>query len=376
MRLPVLGCLTAATLSCGLASNLQAQGRFDPEMIFNFVDSNRDGRVDADEIDNSRGPLRDRLRESGVDYSQGLDRDRFIELMNDAQGGDGEGGGDSEGGGGFGGGGEGFGGGFGGGGGGFGGRGGGEGFGGGGEGFGGRGGGFGGRGGGFGGREVGDDDDDQEDDEGGRGGRGRRSRERDEESRDGGGASGQRPAEKIIVREALQTEYVPGDTDKDGQVAFYEWRAWKGRGQSAQFFQLDLNRDGFLTASEIRRGKEMPAIDQSLAGQSSPATGSRATDGDAASNGRSPMGSASRPAVAASPVDNTPIDESNPSVRRYRSYFKLLDRDGNGTVDLQEWERGENTRKKFTSAGIEIVAMDADTFIRQFMKVDAAAGAQ
>ena len=56
----------------------------------------------------------------------------------------------------------------------------------------------------------------------------------------------------------LPAWFVQLDTDKDGQVALYEWKA-SGRSLE-EFDQLDRNKDGFLTVDEVLRlvnqGKE------------------------------------------------------------------------------------------------------------------------
>jgi EF hand len=47
------------------------------------------------------------------------------------------------------------------------------------------------------------------------------------------------------------------DTDGDGQVGLYEWKA-AGR-DAGEFLEIDLNQDGFLTAEEVLRAKKAQA---------------------------------------------------------------------------------------------------------------------
>jgi Ca2+-binding EF-hand superfamily protein len=69
------------------------------------------------------------------------------------------------------------------------------------------------------------------------------------------------------------------------------------------------------------------------------------------------------------------LDENSPSVRRYRSSFKLLDRDNSGTITTDEWERSTNIRGRMTSAKVDLNhPMDADTFVKHLLHLDTAAG--
>ena len=53
---------------------------------------------------------------------------------------------------------------------------------------------------------------------------------------------------KLPTKE-LPTWFIDLDTDKDGQVGLYEWRA--GKRPSAEFKEYDLNGDGFITPEEM-----------------------------------------------------------------------------------------------------------------------------
>jgi len=64
----------------------------------------------------------------------------------------------------------------------------------------------------------------------------------------------------IAVRFGKLPANLPGwftalDTDKDGQVGMYEWRADKR--QMGEFLTMDLNSDGLLTAEEYLRFKKL-----------------------------------------------------------------------------------------------------------------------
>ncbi|MEZ6068010.1 MAG: hypothetical protein R3B90_20380 [Planctomycetaceae bacterium] len=333
-------------LGSGLSADAQGFRRPDPDQIFGFMDRNGNGRLEPDEIENSRGPMKERLQQAGVDYSRGLDKDDFVRTMEQARAEEGE----SE---------------------------------------------SGGRG-DFGGRGFGD----RGDDGGSRGGWGDRGswgdRGRGDDRSSGGdrgrgddrGSSrgGPQPAPKVTVRIPLQNEFVIGDLNQDGQITFAEWRDWKGRGLLNEFKQFDLNSDGFITPAEILRAGQMPpeAAAPAIAATNSPpaqtaddereARGREDESGSDRDQVRPTSGKTTVPSIAtAQPAatDSTPINDSDPNTRRYRSYFKLLDRNSDGKVDLSEWEKGENTRRKFNDAGIKIEEMDSDAFIRGFMRVDA-----
>ncbi len=58
-----------------------------------------------------------------------------------------------------------------------------------------------------------------------------------------------RPTRHSRVTRDLPEQYREQDTDRDGQIGFYEWP----RGKFAEFFKLDRNSDGFLTPRELIR---------------------------------------------------------------------------------------------------------------------------
>jgi hypothetical protein len=53
----------------------------------------------------------------------------------------------------------------------------------------------------------------------------------------------------------MPEEFTPGDADQDGQLALFEWAAWK-RSEMSAFFEIDSNEDGFLTPRELLAAKD------------------------------------------------------------------------------------------------------------------------
>ncbi len=317
--------LSVAFVSLLAASPVQAQFRMpSPEQIFTYVDTNRNGRADADEIERSRGPLKDRLKEQGVDYYRGIDREDFIKLMEQAR---------EE-------------------------------------------------------RERGDGD--------------RRRRDRGEngdDRRSGDRSSGNRERTRVTVD--LQQPFLEADGDGDGQIGLYEWCRWKGRASVAQFNELDLNRDGFLTPREIAAAGETAT---SLAAQL-PTVGSPVTQAEqmqrtviveaaaaptpAVVNAAQPQDRPAIPAMtgpgqlpatptaatstsvaanettlaAVPPTLQAPLDEEDVNLPKYRSLFSLLDKDSDNLISPDEWERSQKIRKKFADAGVDLgKPMNFETF--------------
>lgn len=360
-------------------------GGFDPGRMFEMNDANRNGRIDREEIENN-SRLRDRLREQGIDTRNGLSRDDYVRVMERAMSsggfrgpssGSGDGGFRGPPGGGegfrmFSGGGEGF-----------------RGPPGGGEGFRGPPGSSSGGGPPFGsygdrGRDEGRSSDGDRS-RYGYGSSGSSNYGSSGYSREGGydrgrdsSRSSSQSAPRAKVTLELPAIYASGDTDYDGQIGLYEWIQWKGRATLPEFNQLDANGDGFVSPYEIATAGSRPAgttttlMASTPTPSASPAAGTAVTVAPPAAAPTSTTNTTIAAASTAVAIDlSTPIDEGNADVKRYRTFFKLLDKDHDGTISLQEWDASRQIRQKFSDAGITLQPMDGDTFVRYHLHVDA-----
>ena len=174
------------------------------DRFFGFLDRNRDGKLDGDEMRRLPGPMREAFEKSKIDVRNGISRDdfnrsapRMFEDMRRRR--------EEE-------------------------R----------------------------GSDRGRDDRDRDRD------RGRDDRDQSKrDKKDTGNSRSFQAAKRDRVTIDLPSSYTAGDENSDGQLTLLEWRTWKGRKELMAFVQLDRNRDGLLTPAELTNPNTTPIASSS-----------------------------------------------------------------------------------------------------------------
>lgn len=166
---------------------------------------------------------------------------------------------------------------------------------------------------------------------------------------------------KVRVTKDLPADYRDKDKNGDGQIGLYEW----DRKAFAQFFDLDRNGDGLLTAEEL------------IAAAKKSTTKSTATSNDSNSMAMvSSSGSrSSAPVDVAKPSAAVPASASTPTPVEMTAGMKVfvgLDNDRDGTLTGEEWQRSRTARGKFEKAGIAIsFPIKQAQFVELYKQVEA-----
>ncbi|QDT81502.1 EF hand [Gimesia maris] len=183
------------------------------------------------------------------------------------------------------------------------------------------------------------------------------------------------PAKPVRTTVDLNQEFVPHDIDQDGQIGLYEWRK-NNPTKLGEFFTMDLNGDGFLTPKEIKLAKEgktqrsaasfMFALNS---GQTSAnplaASGSSATPGTADAS-KQPAPEKTSPSESA----QVSVPSTDPLVAQAGYFFKLVDRDKDGSVSPAEWKKSRSMRKLFEEANIDLtVSMPQEQFVKHYLEI-------
>ena len=187
-----------------------------------------------------------------------------------------------------------------------------------------------------------------------------RDRSRDSSSSSSGsGKSSKKPAKaKVRITKDLPSDYREKDKNGDGQIGLYEW----DRKAFAQFYELDRNGDGLLTADEL-----LAVVKKSTTGSPSASTGSGLSTGTRSSTAeasRSGLTVAPTAAPAAAPV----TIPTTPGMK----VFVGLDSNSDGKLTEEEWKRSRTARGKFEKAGIAIsFPIQQAQFVELYQKVEA-----
>jgi Ca2+-binding EF-hand superfamily protein len=163
----------------------------------------------------------------------------------------------------------------------------------------------------------------------------------------------------------LQATYADVDTNHDGQLIMAEWK--KAKKPLAQFNQLDINRDGFLTPRELERAGSMPAI---------PSTSSIASGGTPGATGSPTAGS---PVASTTPSTSSPPkfvsklseeDQAKADEAQAKSVFSLLDKNHDNKISAEEIAISTQMGPLFKQAGVTFAEpMPADQFVSNYVRI-------
>ena len=219
-------------------------------------------------------------------------------------------------------------------------------------------------GGGPSGSESSDRDSRREDRESRREDRGRESSSSSSSSASGKPSKKPAKAKERVIKD-LPSDYRDKDKNGDGQIGLYEW----DRKAFAQFYELDRNGDGLLTADEL-----IAATKKSSAKSSAASTNSASMNGSrSVTTGSSPAGVSVAPTASSSaPAATTPSIIATVPTTPGMKVFVGLDSDSDGKLTEEEWKRSRTARSKFEKAGIAIsFPIQQAQFVELYKKVEA-----
>ncbi len=173
----------------------------------------------------------------------------------------------------------------------------------------------------------------------------------------------------------LNQEFVQHDMDQDGQIGLYEWRK-NNPTKLGDFFAMDLNGDGFLTPKEIKLAKEGKTQRSAASFMFALNTGQPATNPLAASGNPSAPGSTEAPKQSTPEKPSQPesvqvsAPSTDPLVAQAGYFFKLVDRDKDGSVSPEEWKKSRSMRRMFEQANIDLtVTMSQEQFVKHYVEL-------
>ncbi len=158
---------------------------------------------------------------------------------------------------------------------------------------------------------------------------------------------------KPRVTKELPDEYRDRDRNSDGQIGLYEW----DRKAFAQFYELDRNSDGFLTPAELIASANKRTAKASGTAAAGKSSGRSSGSSVKRENSKSET---TKPGETAKSAENSKLDtekEKKPDATESSaavSAFQFLDQNRDGQLTQDEWERARSAKKKFDDAGIAL----------------------
>jgi Ca2+-binding EF-hand superfamily protein len=171
----------------------------------------------------------------------------------------------------------------------------------------------------------------------------------------GGGSSASRPRARLTVD--LPEQYASRDTNQDGQLGLYEWP----KTDWATFKRLDLNGDGFVTPQELERSNRRSTTPGATAASAGTGAG-----GATSPPAGSPV-AAAKPGTGEANPRQEPKPAERPAANAAETAFNLLDRDKDGAISEEEWQRSLTTKSRFERAGLTVTfPFSKADFVRQY----------
>ncbi len=171
----------------------------------------------------------------------------------------------------------------------------------------------------------------------------------------------QKEKERITIE--LPPKYKELDSDYDGQLAFHEWLS-SSRDNIERFVEIDVNEDAFLTPEELQTYETNASQQEEEFLYASIQKDRLIIVGSSASSSRDRDRSDDR-SRSGSSRDSGGSSVSDETAKRY---FSAMDRNQNGTIDVEEWEQSRRLRPMFEQAGIRIGPMSPEEFAKNLAK--------
>lgn len=190
-----------------------------------------------------------------------------------------------------------------------------------------------------------------------------------------GSTSKSEPVKPVRATVDLNKDFVPHDSDQDGQIGLYEWRK-NNPTKLGEFFTMDLNGDGFLTPREIALSKagktQRSAASFMYALNTGPQNSSTSPPVTPQLAGKEIVAKPAANQTAATPAatEKASTPSTDPLTTQANYFFKLVDRNKDNTVSPEEWKKSRSMRRMFEEANIDLsVSMSQEQFVSHYVTI-------